>query len=330
MASKYHMYNTAVEAMMIGYKPGIADHTWFGRETRPQDKVNYILADTISGSKKVQRSDSKKPLNPCQKPSILAETLCRRHCSKGQWAIVLCAGQGGEVVGCLNAGLNVMAVEIDEEQLTGLHATLLAMEIGSDEEILARHAESLRLAEEKKREKEQRKALKAEKALRRQMMKKKVLQQSVSSKDSQSSETTSRPDIPVAPPPEIVAISTPAVSVPPAAPASADLAASTPPGVLAEPAEPVDIMGYQSMSDEEITSVPADTTTSSSSSVAVPENPDVGPAVPASAVPDVAAPESAPRRSSRQNSKEAQQMPVQDPPVASQKKKQNKIPRKTR
>jgi hypothetical protein len=194
--SRPQLYTPALELMLIGWKPGPHAHKWFGTEATPQEKVNYILADTIRGSQKVQNPEKREPLNPCQKPSVLAKTLAQRHTTRGQWAIVLCAGQGGEVMGCLDAGLNVMAFEIDPEQMKGLHASLLSRQTGSDNEIVRQIKEHAERQRKEKLEKTQRAAarkLRKKAKLQKAALAKQAKQTAAVSKTSSSSSSSSKP-----------------------------------------------------------------------------------------------------------------------------------------
>ena len=124
-ASNMVMYNPAVEMMCIGFKPSMSAHSWMGPESNPQDRVNWVLTRTIPSHEKV-KTEGGKVLNPCEKPRSLAKLLATRHCEVGDWVLVLCAGVGGEVLGCVEAGMNVVCVEKDADQYLGLCSLLAA------------------------------------------------------------------------------------------------------------------------------------------------------------------------------------------------------------
>jgi hypothetical protein len=56
------------------------------------------------------------PINIHEKPDWLAEALLAQYTRPGQWIVIGGFGAGGDVRGALNAGLNVVAIENDQEQ----------------------------------------------------------------------------------------------------------------------------------------------------------------------------------------------------------------------
>ena len=64
--------------------------------------------------------------NPCQKPQQVASWIIEKVAMPGSTVLVLGPGAGGgEVLGALNKGCNVVAVEKNEYQFTNLHTHLL-------------------------------------------------------------------------------------------------------------------------------------------------------------------------------------------------------------
>ena len=80
--------------------------------------------------------DDGEVINDCQKPIELARLLISNHISPGGNVLVLGSGAGGEVLGAVAAGCNVVCVEKDEKQYNGLIAHLVKTknaEIAADE-----------------------------------------------------------------------------------------------------------------------------------------------------------------------------------------------------
>jgi hypothetical protein len=81
-----------------------------------------------------QLSGQDEPVNTCQKHSGIAyhlASICARPDSN---ALVIGAGSGSDVIGCLRAGVNVVAVDKDATQFQWCKARLLAYITGVQEE----------------------------------------------------------------------------------------------------------------------------------------------------------------------------------------------------
>ena len=65
-----------------------------------------------------------EPINIHEKPDWLAEALLSQYSRPGQWVVVAGVGAGADVRGALNAGLNYVAIENDQDQF---HATVASM-----------------------------------------------------------------------------------------------------------------------------------------------------------------------------------------------------------
>ena len=63
-------------------------------------------------------------MNPAQKPGYLAYKLCFNHVSPEARIMVFCAGMGGEIIGAMAAGHDVIAFESDDFQFKELTARL--------------------------------------------------------------------------------------------------------------------------------------------------------------------------------------------------------------
>ena len=76
-----------------------------------------------------------KVANLHEKPPENMRVLMANHSSPGNWVLVLGAGAGGEVLGAINAGLNVDAIERDARQFEGLRARLTQMQVDQDRKL---------------------------------------------------------------------------------------------------------------------------------------------------------------------------------------------------
>ena len=310
-AVRFPVYNPAVEAMVIGFSPSPADCPWRGREVNPQAKVNYIYQPTIPTSEKKKGEDG-QPLNPCEKPAILAKTLARRHCTQGQWAVVLCSGQGGEVLGCLDAGLNVIACDIDPEQMRGLRKTLYARREGFENIIYEQRRAIIQARKEKERQRQERKQKAQEK---RKAAESAASAAAVQHAPASSSSSSSTDVAPRAPGPVVAAVA----AAPSAGEGASGADASsrgTDRGDGGSSSSEVVGVGSGHLSTQPQPSVAPDPAPSSAPPLASGGDvPSAAPVGPSSAAPAVA--DTRPRRSS----KEA-------PPEKKKKEKKNKIPKK--
>ena len=111
----------AVEVVLVGYKGGRPKLSF--DEPNPMLRHNLIYSHRVAS--KWKRVDSDAPVNTCQKHTGVAFELARTFCRPGSNALVLGAGSGSDVIGCLRAGVNVVAVESDQAQFAGCRARLV-------------------------------------------------------------------------------------------------------------------------------------------------------------------------------------------------------------
>ena len=88
----------------------------------PMERHNHITGHTLSTYRR--NADGEK-INIHEKPTYLARQLATMFCSPGDWVVVCGSGAGGEVFGCIEAGMNVVAIDKDEVQIKALCANLL-------------------------------------------------------------------------------------------------------------------------------------------------------------------------------------------------------------
>ena len=55
-------------------------------------------------------------INPYQKPAYLAYNMCKAFCNPFDEVFILGSGAGGDIEGCVAAGMNVVALEKDARQ----------------------------------------------------------------------------------------------------------------------------------------------------------------------------------------------------------------------
>lgn len=87
----------------------------------PVERHNMITGPTKS---KYLLDDQGKKVNIHEKPGYLASWMAQRFCRPGDWAIVIGAGAGGDVLGLIDSDINVVAIERDAVQIPHLTARL--------------------------------------------------------------------------------------------------------------------------------------------------------------------------------------------------------------
>ena len=119
-------------------------------DDKPEERHNIIMCPSVS---KPFLDLQKNIINPCQKPPEVIQFFIERHCLANQKVLVIGAGAGGDVLGALLAGRNVVAVENDRRQFDLLVTTL------KTEMQRVKRADDLRIekeaAEKKAKEKEE-------------------------------------------------------------------------------------------------------------------------------------------------------------------------------
>ena len=114
----------AVEMILIGYKAPPSERKLNFPDPNPLDRHNLLFGHSLRGPR-FQLSGEAAPVNTCQKHTGVAHYLASVFAHPGAKALVIGAGSGSDVIGCLRANLNVVAVERDPAQFRGCKARLL-------------------------------------------------------------------------------------------------------------------------------------------------------------------------------------------------------------
>ena len=124
-------YASSCEMATIAYAPDRTHCNW-NMGLNPRDRQNFIATPSVTKYLKHPNGDT---VNPCQKPPALAKWLIGNHIKPGSNVLICGAGAGGEVMGAIAAGANVVAVENDIVQFNALGAELCRL---ADEELKAK------------------------------------------------------------------------------------------------------------------------------------------------------------------------------------------------
>ena len=130
-------YTNSVEMLTLGFFPD-ARTPYCDMNTDPRKRHNYI--NTPPPADMVKNTDGKY-VNPTQKPRAILRKLVKNHVRPGDTVLVVGAGAGGDVLGCLDADVNVVAVESDKLQYEYLRATLESENLRVGEEYSAEEEE---------------------------------------------------------------------------------------------------------------------------------------------------------------------------------------------
>jgi hypothetical protein len=106
----------AMEVFVLGHmRKSKGSMGYDGVPEDPNLRLNLITMPAVSANERNTYSDGTY-VNVCQKPPGLAKWFCDWYMEPEGNVIVGCAGSGGEVRGCLEAGRHVVAVENDSKQ----------------------------------------------------------------------------------------------------------------------------------------------------------------------------------------------------------------------
>jgi hypothetical protein len=107
----------AVETIVVGHmRPANNGGKGYYMPPSPLDRHNWIeMKPVTTDRKKYPGTDT--VVNVCEKPAGLGKWFCERFIEPEGKVVVGCAGAGGEVRGCLEAGRHVLAVDQDEKQM---------------------------------------------------------------------------------------------------------------------------------------------------------------------------------------------------------------------
>ena len=133
----------AVQMNLVGYLCGAQDRNLVFKEHNPVGRHNLLFGHNLRGSR-FRLSGQEEPVNTCQKHSGIAYELASIFARPGANALVIGAGSGSDVIGCLRAGLHVVAVDKDAGQFHGCKARLVGYIAAAENE---RKIEELELAQ---------------------------------------------------------------------------------------------------------------------------------------------------------------------------------------
>ena len=112
-------YTNSVEMMTLGFFPAKNKCHW-NVPKDPRHRHNLLVAK----SPEYVKERNGQVLNQSQKPRELMKEIVVNHVPMGGHVLVVGAGAGGDVLGALNAQVNVVAVESDGHQFNFLKTTL--------------------------------------------------------------------------------------------------------------------------------------------------------------------------------------------------------------
>jgi hypothetical protein len=115
-------FTSSVEQFILAFYPSRQKNT-INLSTNPKARHNFFECPQIT---KRFKDSTGRIANPCQKPSDVSAWIIGSVCMPGSTVLVIGPGAGGgEVLGALSRGCNVVAVEKDEYQFNQLQAHLL-------------------------------------------------------------------------------------------------------------------------------------------------------------------------------------------------------------
>jgi hypothetical protein len=100
------------EILMIAYYPKKGKAAWF-TDPNPTLRGNDVGLPVVSA--KLQSPEG-KTINQHEKPPGLISFFIQNHLRPGDWCLVVGAGAGGDVQGCIDMNVNVVGIEKDKVQ----------------------------------------------------------------------------------------------------------------------------------------------------------------------------------------------------------------------
>ena len=104
-------YTNAVEMMTIGFYKDRNSVNW-NVDADPLKRHNLIQLPPLTT---LTKDSNGQPINVTEKPPGVVEWVLRNHCPPGSTVMIAGTGAGGDVKGAIQAGLNVVGVEVDEK-----------------------------------------------------------------------------------------------------------------------------------------------------------------------------------------------------------------------
>ena len=120
-----HMMVPSVEVGLMAFLTGATTNNQYRHSinlpVNPFDRHNIVIGP---GQRTYDRNAEGKVINVCQKPAYLSEYFAARYLQPNSWVYVAGSGAGGDVMGFMNTGHNVLAMEKDAPQLKAMMANL--------------------------------------------------------------------------------------------------------------------------------------------------------------------------------------------------------------
>ncbi len=120
----------AVEVILVGYKAAIRERVLSFPHANPLFRHNLLFGHSVTSRCKSAGSDV--DINTTEKHPGVARHLASIFCTPGSNALVIGAGSGSDVIGCIQAGVNVVAVERCPVQFQGASARLVDFKANYD------------------------------------------------------------------------------------------------------------------------------------------------------------------------------------------------------
>ena len=114
----------SVDNLLIHWKAGMQSTPRFFQNQNPVARHNHMMIPMLRSRHKSSLEDD--AINKTEKHPLIAYTLSQQLFPRGLPVLVIGSGSGGEVVGLVRAGFNVVAMDVDVVQVNGLHQRLLA------------------------------------------------------------------------------------------------------------------------------------------------------------------------------------------------------------
>jgi hypothetical protein len=118
-------YTNAYEVATVVYYGGAKDCV---NKLNPDvaERPNYVCIPAVTDKFKDKTG---AVINPCQKPGELIGFFIVNHCLPESTILVVGAGGGGDVLGCLQHQQDVVAVEKDRSQFNNLYTSLMSFQL---------------------------------------------------------------------------------------------------------------------------------------------------------------------------------------------------------
>ena len=122
-----NQFTSSIEKSILAFYPCRLKNT-VNLNTNPKLRHNFFECPQIT---KKYKDSTGRVANPCQKPSQVSAWIVGSVCIPGTTVLVIGPGAGGgEVLGALSSGCNVVCVEKDEYQFNQLQCHLLQVKEG--------------------------------------------------------------------------------------------------------------------------------------------------------------------------------------------------------